>query len=60
MPIVMFDRSILMVNGKNQTKSHKNTIMQPLVKVQKGKNQATLQFGLKSFSVLQLLVGSLL
>lgn len=56
----MFDRSILMVNGKNQTKSHKNTIMQPLVKVQKGKNQATLQFGLKSFSVLQLLVGSLL
>lgn len=44
LPIVMYDRSILMVNGKNQTKSHKNTIMQPLVKVQKGKNQATLQF----------------
>lgn len=44
LPIVMYHRSKLIVNGKDQTNAPKNTICSPLVTAKKGKNTAILSY----------------
>ena len=44
LPIVIYKRSRLIVNGKDQTNAPKNTICNPLVTAKKGKNVAVLSY----------------